>query len=253
MSGGRGDRLARREEERQAEPERRREPEPHDLMRLQTAIGNRAVATMVSRWSLPVLAGPVPATYAKTSPAEEYSGILHREVDLLANAKAVVAFLRAKRGAPATAGAVTVTAAELFADAGLVKKLTPKPKVEADVQPTLELLVYHGVLAAKGGAFEGVVDAKTNDLDTARLDKATGEIGALTLEFDARAAKKDSVDPISLTGLLDISMAAGTRGGEEGRHATRRRRSPTSRASSASTWSCARRTRRARRARRSRA
>ncbi len=212
MSGGRGDRLARREEERQAEPERRREPEPHDLMRLQTAIGNRAVATMVSRWSLPVLAGPVPATYAKTSPAEEYSGILHREVDLLANAKAVVAFLRAKRGAPATAGAVTVTAAELFADAGLVKKLTPKPKVEADVQPTLELLVYHGVLAAKGGAFEGVVDAKTNDLDTARLDKATGEIGALTLEFDARAAKKDSVDPISLTGLLDISMAAGTRG-----------------------------------------
>lgn len=211
MSGIRGDRLERREEERHAEPERRREPEPHDLMRLQTAIGNRAVATMVSRWSLPVLAGPVPATHAKTSPADEYSGILHREVDLLANAKAVVAFLRAKRGAPATAGAVTVTAAEILADAGLAKKLKPKPKAEADVQPTLEILVYHGVLAAKAGGYEGVVDAKTNDLDTARLDKATGEIGSLTKEFDARAAKKDSVDPISLTGLLDISMAAGTR------------------------------------------
>lgn len=211
MSGARGDRLAPRGE--REEPERRREPEPlpNDLVRLQTAIGNRAVATMVARWSLPVLAGPVAAGHAKTSPAEEYSGILHREVDLLANAKAVVAFLRAKRGPPATAGAVTVTAAEILADAGLAKKLKPKPKAEADVQPTLEILSYHGVLAATGGGYEGVVDAKTNDLDTARLDKASGEIGALTKEFDARAAKKDSVDPISLTGLLDSSMAAGTR------------------------------------------
>jgi hypothetical protein len=197
---------------RAAEPEHEPAPPPHDLLRLQSRIGNRAVAAMVARWPFgPMLAGPAAATHAKTSPAQEYSGILHREVDLLANAKAIVAALRAKRGTPAAGAAVTVTAAEIVADAALAKKLKPKPKVDPDVQPTLDLLVHYGVLAAKGGGYEGVLDAKTNDLDTARLDKATGEIKALAKDFDARAAKKDSVDPISLTKLLDPSLAAGSR------------------------------------------
>ena len=199
---------------RDEEPERKPAPQaPDELVRLQAAAGNRAVAAMVARWGwgFPVLAGPTPATHAKTSPAEEYSGILHRESDLLANAKAIVAFLRARRGPPVAGAAVTVTAAEILADAKLVKKLTPKPKADADVQPTLELLVDHGVLTPQGGGFAGVVDPKTNDLDTAKLDKITGEVAALTKDFDARAAKRDSVDPISLTGQLEQSLAAGTR------------------------------------------
>ena len=217
------DRPHERERESTAPPPHEREQEPaaappHDLVRLQSTIGNRAVAAMVARWPFggPWLAGPAAATHASTSPAKEYSGILRREVDLLANAKAIVAFLRARRGPPAAAAGVTVTAAEVFADAALAKKLKPKPKTEADVLPTLDLLVHHGVLTAQAGGYQGVLDAKTNDLDTAALDKATGEITALTKEFDARAAKKDSVDPISLTTLLDISMAAGTRAEKKG-------------------------------------
>jgi hypothetical protein len=210
------DRLTPRAQDRTAVPEKEPEPAPpapDDLVRLQSTVGNRAVAAMIARWPFggPVLAGPAAATHAKTSPAAEYSGILHREVDLLANAKAIVAFLRAKRGTPTAGAAVTVTAAEIVADAALAKKLKPKPKTDADVQPTLDLLVYYGVLAAQSGGYAGVVDPKTNDLDTARLDNASGEITALTKEFDARAAKKDSVDPISMTELLDPSMAAGSR------------------------------------------
>ena len=147
------------------------------------------------------------ANYAKTSPQAEYSGILHKEVDLLGNAKAIVAWLRAKRGAPGTA--VSVTAAEIVGDAALVKKLKPKPKEEGDVQPTLDLMVYYGVLKPGSGGFEGVLTKDTGDLDTARLDAATGEITALTKDFDARADKKDSVDPITVTELLDPSLAAG--------------------------------------------
>jgi hypothetical protein len=97
------DRLTPRAQDRTAVPEKESEPArpaPDDLVRLQSTIGNRAVAAMIARWPFggPVLAGPAAATHAKTSPAGEYSGILHREVDLLANAKAIVAFLRAKRG-----------------------------------------------------------------------------------------------------------------------------------------------------------
>jgi hypothetical protein len=182
-------------------------------MRLQSTVGNHAFAAMIARWPLGgfVLARAPAATHATTSPAAEYSGILHREVDLLANAKAIVAFLRAKRGTPTAGGTVTVTAAEIVADAALAKKLKPKPKTDADVQPTLDLLVHHGVITAQGGGFEGVLDTKTNDLDTGRLDTATGEITALTKEFDARAAKKDPVDPIGVTERLDPSLAAGSR------------------------------------------
>ena len=68
-------------------------------------------------------------------------------------------------------------------------------------------MVYYGVLKPASGGFEGVLNKDTGDLDTARLDGATGEITALTKDFDERAAKKDSVDPITLTGLLDPAQA----------------------------------------------
>jgi len=180
-------------------------PQPHQLMQLQTTAGNQAVTAMLGRSARPLARAG--ANYAKTSPQAEMSGVLHKEVDLLNNAKAIVAWLRAKRGAPGTA--VTVTAGQIVGDAALVKKLTPKPKEEGDVQPTLDLMVYYGVLKAGSSGFDGVLDKDTGDLDTARLDAATGEITALTKDFDERAAKKDSVDPVSMTGLLDQSLAAG--------------------------------------------
>lgn len=158
-------------------------------------------------WAPPA---PVAAGYAGTSPQAEYSGILHREVDLLANAKAIVAWLRARHAAPSTATAITVTAADIVADSTLAKKLKPEPKVAADVQPTLDLLVHHGVLVAKGSGFEGVMDPATGELDAFQLETATGRITALTKDFDARAAKLDSVDPIGVTELLDPTFAAGS-------------------------------------------
>jgi len=107
-------------------------PQPHQLMQLQTTAGNQAVTAMLGRSARPLARAG--ANYAKTSPQAEMSGVLHKEVDLLNNAKAIVAWLRAKRGAPGTA--VTVTAGQIVGDAALVKKLTPKPKEEGDVQPT---------------------------------------------------------------------------------------------------------------------
>ncbi len=68
------------------------------------------------------------------------------------------------------------------------------------------------MLVAKGGAYEGILDATTGDLDTFQLDAATGKIPALSKDFDARAAKLDSVDPSGLTELLDVSYAAGSAG-----------------------------------------
>jgi len=172
------------------------------VLALQASAGNRAVAQLLAR-------DPA-ATHAKTSPQKEYGGILHREVDLLANARAIAAWLRARVAPPSTATSIAVTPAEILASS--VLKLKPKPKTEADVQPTLDLLVYYKVLVAKGGGYEGVMDTTTNDLDTAALDKAAGDISAISKDFDARAAKLDSVDPITLTTLLDPALAAGSAG-----------------------------------------
>jgi hypothetical protein len=194
---------AEREAERPAPSVTPSPPTSHALLQLQASAGNQAVTAMLARRTL----ARDGASYAKTSPQAEYSGILHKEVDLLGNAKAIVVWLRAKRGT--AGGPVTVTAAEILGDAGLVKKLTPKPKEDADVRPTLDLMVYYGVLKPGSGGFEGVLNKDTGDLDTTRLDGATGEITALTKDFDERAAKKDSVDPITLTGLLDPALAAG--------------------------------------------
>jgi hypothetical protein len=207
-------RVATRRPSRSAEPGRAASnPVANELVSLQSAVGNRAFARTVARWGLPVWA-PTPATRASTSPQAEYAGILHREVDLLNNAKAVAAWLRARHAPPSAATSITVTAAEIVADSTLAKKLKPKPKMEADVEPTLAVLVYYKVLVPKGGGYEGVMDATTGDLDTSALDTATGEIKALSKEFDARAAKLDPVDPISVTELLDPSFAAGS-GGEK--------------------------------------
>lgn len=186
---------------------------PRNPVGLQFAVGNRAVAQMLARW--PGFGGwsppaPTPAGYASKSPQAEYAGILHREVDLLNNAKAIVAWLRARHAAPSTATTITVNAADIAGDAALAKKLKPQPKAAADVQPTLDLLVHYKVLVAKGGGYEGVVDPKTGDLDTYDLDTATGRISQLSKEFDVRAAKLDSVDPIGVTELLDPSYAAGS-------------------------------------------
>jgi hypothetical protein len=178
---------------------------PHALMQLQATAGNQAVTAMLARGGRTLARDG--ANYAKTSPQAEYSGILHNEVDLLNNAKAIVAWLRARHGGPGAA--VTVTAGEIVGDSSLVKKLKPKPKEEGDVRPTLDLMVYYGVLKPAASGFDGVLNKDTGDLDTARLDGATGEITALTKDFDERAAKKDSVDPITLTGQLDPSLAAG--------------------------------------------
>jgi hypothetical protein len=204
-------RLLSRTDERPREAERERRPAPRppdELLRLQAAAGNHAVAGLVARGGPAALARAPAANLAVTSPAEEYSGILHRESKLLANAAAIVAFLRARRGTPAAGSDVTVGAAEILADAKLAKKLGFK--TEADVAPTLQLLVDHGVLTAAGSGFKGVLDPKTNDLATAKLDQVTGEVNAVMADFDKRAAKKDSVDPITMTNLIDESFAAGS-------------------------------------------
>ena len=178
-------------------------PAVEHMLRLQRQIGNHAVARMLAR-------APA-APYAKTSVQAELSQALKDEGTRIANAKVIVAFIRAKRG---TAGGATgaLDPADLLADAATAKKLTPKPKTTADLQPTLDLLVFHDVLVPTGTTFSVKIDTKTNDVDTARFEKAVGAIAAATADFERRAAKKDSVDPVGMTGLLDISIAAGSAG-----------------------------------------
>jgi hypothetical protein len=178
------------------------------VTRLQATAGNRAVGRLLARQPT-VTPQVTAAAYAKTSPQQEYMDILHREVGLLANGRAVAAFLRA-RAVAASGAPAQFTAADLLADAKLVKQLKPKPTTADDLQPTLDLLAYHGVIAAKGGgSYAPVVDTTTNDLKTAALEQAATDIGKFSASFDQRAALKDSVNPVGVTSLLDPALAAG--------------------------------------------
>jgi len=178
------------------------------VARLQATAGNRAVGRLLAR--RPTVTPQVTAAaYAKTSPQQEYMDVLHREVGLLANGRSVAALLRARLAA-ASGAAAPFTAADLLADAKLVKQLKPKPATADDLQPTLDLLAYYGVIAAKGGgSYEPVVDATTKDLKTAALEQAATGVGRFSASFDTRAALKDSVNPVGITSLLDPALAAG--------------------------------------------
>ena len=176
-----------------------------------------------------------PLAYAKTSPQQEYIDILHREVGLLANGRAVAAFLRARLAAASGAPA-PFTAADLLADAKLLKQLKPKPATADDLQPTLDLLAYHGVIAAKGGgSYDPVVDAATKDLKTAALDTAATDIGKFSAGFDARAALKDRRTRWASRACSTRRCRPAPRASSR-RRPTPRRRSPTSRRSSRSSW-----------------
>jgi hypothetical protein len=178
------------------------------VARLQATAGNRAVGRLLAR-APTVTPAVTAAAYAKTSPQQEYMDILHKEVGLLANGRAVAAWLRTRLTA-ASGAAASFTAADLLADAKLVKQLKPKPTTADELQPTLDLLVFYGVIAAKGGgSFDPVVDATTKDLKTVALDTAATDIGKFSTAFDARAALKDSVNPVGITSLLDPALAAG--------------------------------------------
>src|SRR5438477_33293 len=126
-------RYGRRVRERATEAETQTEiqsapaaPAPVALVTLlQATAGNRAVGRLLAR-APTVTPAVTSAAYAKTSPQQEYMDILHREVGLLANGRAVAAFLRARLTA-ASGAAAPFTAADLLADAKLVKQLKPKP------------------------------------------------------------------------------------------------------------------------------
>lgn len=178
-----------------------------DLLRLQSTAGNQAVSRLLARQQAPP-AAPVAAGYAKTSPQAELSQALQDEGTRIANAKLVIAFIRAQRGAsPGATG--TFAPADLLADSATVKKLKPKPTTVAELQPTLDLLVFHDVLVPAGADFSLKIDPKTNDVDTATFEKAAGAVAKVTTDFDRRAAGKDSVNPIGITSTIDISFAAG--------------------------------------------
>ena len=182
------------------------------VMRLQRVAGNRAVRRLLARQTPTVAAPakPTPAAYAGKSPQAEYTEILKRESTLLANASLIAGFLRARQSA-AGAGApnTPVTHAELLSEPALLKALTPKPKSPDDLQPTLDLLVYYGVLAPAALGYTPVLDPVRGDLKTDKLDKAAKEIPAFAKAFEKRAGEKDSVDPVGMTELIDDKIAAG--------------------------------------------
>jgi hypothetical protein len=200
-------REAEREDDGAKQPAAQPSPAVADVLRLQGAAGNQAVSRLLARQPAPPPA-PVAAGYAKTSPQAELSKDLHDEGTRIANAKLIIAFIRAQRGASPGATA-TFAPADLLADSNTVKKLKPKPTTVAELQPTLDLLVFHDVLVPAGADFSVKLDAKTNDVDTATFETAAGAIAKVTTDFDRRATAKDSIDPIGITALLDISIAGG--------------------------------------------
>ncbi len=186
-------------------------PHVDRVIALQRAVGNRAVVRLLGhRGGLlrqPAVK-PAAAGYARTSPQAELSKDLHDELIRIANANVIIAFIRAQRGASAQVPA-TLALADVLADPATVKKLNPKPTTRDDLQPAIDLLVFHGVLAGRGPTLTVNIDAQTGDVNTARFDKAKASITSITTDFDRRAAAKDSVDPIGLTSTVDISLAAG--------------------------------------------
>lgn len=183
------------------------------VLALQRSVGNRAVGRMLG--SRGGLLQRVAAGYARTSPQAELSQDLHDEAARIANANVIIAFIRAKRAGAATAPA-TLALADVLADADTVKKLKPKPTTAADLQPTIDLLVFHDVLVGTGATLTVKIDAKTGDVDTTNFDRASASIARITTDFDRRAAAKDSVDPIGMTDLIDISIAAGAASEKKG-------------------------------------
>jgi hypothetical protein len=152
----------------------------------------------------PVVAAPL----ATTSPQDEPSKDLHDELARIANAKLLIAFIRAQRGTAAQVPS-TLSLAAVLADQATVKKLKPKPQTVGDLQPAIDVLLFYGVLSGSGATLNVKVDATTGDVDTAKFDKAGEAIAKTTTDFDRRAQAKNPVDPITETGLLDIANAAG--------------------------------------------
>jgi hypothetical protein len=184
----------------------------HPVIALQRSIGNRTVTGLLRH---PARLSRAPAEHsdvvaaglAATSPQEELSGQLHDELRRIANARAVVAFIRAQRTSAGLPSTVNLTS--LLADARTVKGMHPRPRSVADLQPTIELLMFYGVVAGGGPTLDVRLDPSTGDVDTTKLDHAAGSIAHVSEDFDSRAAAKDPINPIGQTGLIDITDAAG--------------------------------------------
>jgi hypothetical protein len=119
----------------------------------------------------------------------------------------VIAFIRSQRtgtGLPST-----LSLSSLLADSRTVRRMHPRPRTVADLQPTIDLLTFYGVVSGSGMTLDVRLDPTTGDVDTTKLDHAAGSISRTTEDFDNRAAAKDPIQPIGQTGLIDIADAAG--------------------------------------------
>ena len=175
------------------------------VIALQGAIGNRAVTGLL-RQPCRLLRAPaqhadiVAAGLATVSPQDELSGGLHDELRRIANARAVIAFIRAQRtssGLPST-----LILSSLLADSRTVRGMQPRPLTVADLQPTVDLLRFYGVLSGSGTILDVRLDPRTGDVDTTKLDHAAGSVSRVTEDFDSRAGCEGS-DPSDWSDRLD--------------------------------------------------
>jgi hypothetical protein len=97
----------------------------------------------------------------------------------------------------------------LLADSRTMRDMQPRPRTLADLQPTIDLLTFYGVLSGSGTTLAVRLDPSTGDVDATKLDHAARSISRVTEDFDSRAAAKDPIHPIGQTGLIGIADAAG--------------------------------------------
>ena len=105
------------------------------------------------------------------------------------------------------------TRTEMFADKALMDKLSPKPTTDADLQPLLELLAFHGILlSARDGPDEPLTadfDRVSAALNTQRIDQAAAEIPKFTKEFEKRIKAKDPAQPTVATAQVPRAWTPG--------------------------------------------
>lgn len=163
---------------------------------------------------------------ASLSPRKEIQQQLTNEVTLMNNVQVIMDWVKSKTpasnasgdAADIVPGILSFGTAELFKNKPLMKKLKPIPKTEDELKATLDLMAFYGLisrpiytsLSATEPEYLIHTDAKTQQPDTARFDKARKGVSDLKTKVEKLNKRPDSLSPLVETSVLPLSMAAGT-------------------------------------------
>jgi hypothetical protein len=163
---------------------------------------------------------------ATLSPRKEIQQQLTNEATLMNNVQLIMDWVKTKTpasnatgdAADIVPGILSFGTEELFRNKPLMKKLKPVPKTEEELKATLEMMAFYGLisrpiytsLSATEPEYLIHTDAKTQQPDTARFDKARKGVTDLKTRVETLNKRPDSLSPLVETSVLPLEMAAGT-------------------------------------------